>query len=61
MQPGILTIGIPTSEVTGGYIGTAMDGSVIHRGVVGMFISRILIGLISRPTKGIISVQSIFE
>ena len=61
MQPGILTIGIPTSEVTGGYIGTAMDGSVIHCGVVGMFISRILIGLISRPTKGIISLQSIFE
>jgi len=61
IQPGILTIGIPTSEVTGGYIGTAMDGSVIHRGVVGMFISRILIGLISRPTKGIISLQNIFE
>ena len=57
----MLTIGIPTSEVTGGYIGTAMDGSVIHRGVVGMFISRILIGLISRPTKGIISLQNIFE
>ena len=54
-------MGIPTSEVTGGYIGTAMDGSVIHCGVVGMFISRILIGLISRPTKGIISLQSIFE
>ena len=60
MQPGTLTIGIPTSEVTGGYIGIADDGSVNHRGVVGIFISRILIGLISRPTKGIISLQSIF-
>jgi len=59
-HPGISIIGRPTCEVTGGYIGIADDGSVNQRGVVGMFISRILIGLISRPTKGIISLQSIF-
>jgi len=34
MHPGILIIGVPISFVTGGYIGIAKGGSIIHCGVL---------------------------
>jgi len=43
-HPGMFTIGVPISDVTGGYIGSACGGSdVIHLGNSGIPISRILI------------------
>jgi hypothetical protein len=47
-HPGILTIGVPISIVTGARVGTACGGSDdIHRGTSGITTSRILI-LLSR-------------
>ena len=42
-HPGILTIGVPNSIVTGGYTGSATGGSDdIHFGTSGILTSRIL-------------------
>ena len=60
-QPGILTIGVPTCEVTGGYMGNASGGSVVnHAGILGMKTSRIL-RLFNRMSGIDISLQSIFQ
>ena len=60
-QPGILTIGVPTCEVTGGYTGNASGGSdVNHAGISGMKTSRILI-VFNRMSGIDISPQSIFQ